>query len=72
VLPPPSGERLHEVYFRPPANAMEPETLLAVLRRRLGISAGNPPEVDMSRGEEKARPVGAAQNRAGSTARGRG
>jgi transcription-repair coupling factor (superfamily II helicase) len=36
ILPPPSGEKLHEVYFRPPANYLEPDTLLAVLRRRLG------------------------------------
>jgi transcription-repair coupling factor (superfamily II helicase) len=35
VLPPPSGEKLHEVYLRPPANYMDPETLLTVLRRRL-------------------------------------
>jgi hypothetical protein len=39
VLPPPSGERLSEVYFRPPPNSLEPETLLAVLRRRLGSTA---------------------------------
>jgi transcription-repair coupling factor (superfamily II helicase) len=36
VLPPADGERLHEVYFRPPSNSFEPETLLAILRRRLG------------------------------------
>lgn len=35
VLPPPTGERLHEVYLRPPANYMDPETLLRVLRKRL-------------------------------------
>ncbi len=39
VLPPPTGERLHEVYLRPPANYLEPETLLAVLRYRLGSPA---------------------------------
>jgi transcription-repair coupling factor (superfamily II helicase) len=41
VLPPPTGEKLHEVYFRPaPAALAEPATLLAVLRRRLdAISA---------------------------------
>jgi transcription-repair coupling factor (superfamily II helicase) len=36
VLPPPSGESLHEVYFRPPPAYMEPDTLVAVLRKRLG------------------------------------
>ncbi len=35
VLPPPTGEKLHEVYLRPPANYLEPETLLRVLRKRL-------------------------------------
>jgi hypothetical protein len=35
ILPPPGGEGLHEVYFRPPPNALEPETLLAILRKRL-------------------------------------
>ncbi len=35
VLPPPSGESLHEVYLRLPQNYLEPDTLLAVLRRRL-------------------------------------
>jgi hypothetical protein len=39
VLPPPSGEKLHEVYLRPPANYMEPETLLRVLRKRLATTA---------------------------------
>jgi transcription-repair coupling factor (superfamily II helicase) len=38
VLPPPSGERLHEVYLRPPANYMDPETLLRVLRKRLATT----------------------------------
>jgi len=37
VLPPPTGEKLHEVYYRPlPAAMAEPGTLLAVLRKRLG------------------------------------
>jgi hypothetical protein len=36
VLPPPAGEKLHEVYLRVTANYLEPETLLAVLRKRLG------------------------------------
>ncbi|MFM9996719.1 MAG: transcription-repair coupling factor [Phycisphaerales bacterium] len=35
VLPPPSGETLHEVYLRVPRNYLEPDTLLAVLRKRL-------------------------------------
>ncbi|MBL9032069.1 MAG: transcription-repair coupling factor [Phycisphaerae bacterium] len=35
VLPPPSGERLHEVYLRLPPSAFEPDSLLAILRRRL-------------------------------------
>jgi hypothetical protein len=36
VLPPPSGETLHEVYLRLPQNYLtEPDSLLAVLRRRL-------------------------------------
>ncbi|MBC7773305.1 MAG: hypothetical protein H7210_12475, partial [Pyrinomonadaceae bacterium] len=34
-LPPKSGEESCEVYFRPPPAYMEPETLLAVLRKRL-------------------------------------
>jgi transcription-repair coupling factor (superfamily II helicase) len=35
ALPPKSNEELAEVYFRPPTAYLEPETLLAVLRRRL-------------------------------------
>ncbi len=35
VLPPLSGETLHEVYLRVPPSYLEPDTLLAVLRRRL-------------------------------------
>jgi transcription-repair coupling factor (superfamily II helicase) len=42
VLPPPTGEKLHEVYLRPPPNYLEPETLLAVLRRRLAASVERP------------------------------
>jgi transcription-repair coupling factor (superfamily II helicase) len=38
VLPPPAGEKLHEVYLRVTANYLEPETLLAVLRKRLGAA----------------------------------
>jgi transcription-repair coupling factor (superfamily II helicase) len=41
VLPPPAGEKLHEVYLRVPPSYLEPETLLAVLRKRLG--AGSAP-----------------------------
>ncbi|MCC6952125.1 MAG: transcription-repair coupling factor [Phycisphaerales bacterium] len=36
-LPPKSNETLSEVYFRPHAGALEPATLLPVLRRRLGL-----------------------------------
>jgi transcription-repair coupling factor (superfamily II helicase) len=41
ALPPPSksedvDEPLSEVYFRPPSNYLEPATLVAVLRKRLG------------------------------------
>jgi transcription-repair coupling factor (superfamily II helicase) len=40
VLPPKSGDTLHEVYFRPPENYLvEPETLLLVLRRRMSDGA---------------------------------
>ncbi len=46
VLAPPTGERLAEVYFRPPPNHMEPETLLRILRHRLGATTGIPPSVD--------------------------
>jgi transcription-repair coupling factor (superfamily II helicase) len=35
TLPPPSGEKLHEVYWRMPESYLEPETLLRVLRKRL-------------------------------------
>jgi transcription-repair coupling factor (superfamily II helicase) len=35
LLPPPSGETLCEVYFRPPATYFEPMTLLRVLTKRL-------------------------------------
>jgi len=35
VLPPKTGEELSEIYFRPPASWMQPETLLGVLCRRL-------------------------------------
>ncbi|MCC6321992.1 MAG: transcription-repair coupling factor [Phycisphaerales bacterium] len=38
VLDPKSGEDLSEVYFRPPASWMVPETLLGVLRRRLNTA----------------------------------
>ncbi len=39
VLPPKSGDSLHEVYFRPPERyVVEPETLLLALRKRLGDS----------------------------------
>lgn len=38
LLPPPTGEKLSEVYFRPPAAYLEPGTLLRVLRTLL--SAG--------------------------------
>jgi transcription-repair coupling factor (superfamily II helicase) len=34
-LPPPTGESLHEVYFRPPPEYLVPYTLVAVLRHRL-------------------------------------
>ncbi len=39
VLPPPTGDRLHEVYVRVPEQYLEPDTLLAVLRRRLAMQA---------------------------------
>jgi transcription-repair coupling factor (superfamily II helicase) len=43
VLPPKSHEELAEVYFRPPPAYLEPETLLAVLRRRLcGLGGPDP------------------------------
>jgi transcription-repair coupling factor (superfamily II helicase) len=35
-LPPKEPGHPHEVYFRPPENYMDPETLLRVLRKRLG------------------------------------
>ncbi|MEX2217713.1 MAG: transcription-repair coupling factor [Phycisphaerales bacterium] len=37
VLPPPSGEKLHEVYWRVPPNYLDPETLVRVLRKRLSL-----------------------------------
>jgi transcription-repair coupling factor (superfamily II helicase) len=37
VLPPKDDSGLHEVYFRPPEAYFEPDTLTAVLRRRLGV-----------------------------------
>lgn len=40
VLPPKKGEESCEVYFRPPPEYLRPETLLAVLRRRLRTDAG--------------------------------
>ncbi|HLO40347.1 MAG TPA: transcription-repair coupling factor [Phycisphaerales bacterium] len=41
VLPPKTGDTLHEVYFRPPETyVVEPETLLFALRRRLAGGAG--------------------------------
>ncbi len=42
ALPPTSPGALGEVYFRPPESYMEPATLLAVLRRRLGIVEAPP------------------------------
>ncbi|MBX3391545.1 MAG: transcription-repair coupling factor [Phycisphaeraceae bacterium] len=51
VLPPRSGDTLHEVYFRPPENYLaEPETLLSVVRRRLA----GPGAQDDSRNEIEA------------------
>lgn len=35
VLPPKTGDQLSEVYFRPPPAYLEPQTLVAILRRRL-------------------------------------
>ncbi len=35
ILPPKSNEQLCEVYFRPPPKYLEPDTLMAVLRKRL-------------------------------------
>ena len=37
ALAPKSNESLSEVYFRPPAEYLEPDTLAAVLRRRLAV-----------------------------------
>lgn len=34
-----AGDTLHQVYYRPPANYLEPETLLRVLKARLGAGA---------------------------------
>jgi transcription-repair coupling factor (superfamily II helicase) len=50
TLPPPTGEKLHEVYLRPPTNYMEPETLLRVLRRRLAPDRGDLADDSPSRG----------------------
>ncbi len=38
TLPPQEGRGFEEVYFRPPESYLEPTTLLAVLRRRLGCA----------------------------------
>jgi transcription-repair coupling factor (superfamily II helicase) len=45
LLPPPSGETLSEVYFRPPENYMDPTTLLRVLRARLVAPASSTPSL---------------------------
>ncbi|MBK7405465.1 MAG: transcription-repair coupling factor [Phycisphaerales bacterium] len=43
-LPPKTNDTMHEVYYRPPENYMEPETLGNVLRARLGeAQAANQP-----------------------------
>ena len=34
-----SGEKLGEVYYRPPANYLEPQTLIRVLNNRLRAPA---------------------------------
>jgi hypothetical protein len=52
VLPPKDDSGLHEVYFRPPEAYFEPDTLTAVLRRRLGV----PGAVRLPRLEVVARP----------------
>ncbi len=44
VLPPASGEKLCEVYYRPPESYLEPDTLLRVLRTRFGSASGRQPE----------------------------
>ncbi len=38
------GEKLHEVYFRPPPSFLEPESLLLVLRRRFAPEWGAEPK----------------------------
>ncbi len=46
VLPPKSQGELAEVYFRPPERYLEPQSLLSILRRRLGpptVSSPPPP-----------------------------
>jgi transcription-repair coupling factor (superfamily II helicase) len=42
LLPPKAGEEACEVYFRPPDNYMEPETLLRVLRKHLCTAPSRP------------------------------
>jgi len=43
ALAPKTPGDLAEVYFRPPDAYLEPDTLLAILRRRLGVSASSAP-----------------------------
>ncbi|TVS07950.1 MAG: transcription-repair coupling factor, partial [Phycisphaerales bacterium] len=44
VLPPASGEKLSEIYFRPPESYLEPDTLIRILRTRFGSVSGRQPE----------------------------
>jgi len=53
-LPPKEAGGLCEVYFRPPDGYLEPATLLAVLRRRLGIT---PPETGAAASTANDRPA---------------
>ncbi len=55
-LPPKSTDSIAEVYYRPPAPYMEPETLLAVMRKRLCAAA---------EGAEELRPEGERSKAAG-------
>jgi len=52
VLEPKDGSPYSEVYFRPPATSFEPDTLLAVLRHRLGVPGAADQSANQSRGPQ--------------------
>jgi transcription-repair coupling factor (superfamily II helicase) len=70
ALPPKTGEQSCEVYFRPPESYLEPATLLAVLRQRLGGSGrGDSREDGRGKGRGEGREDGGDEGKDDRTSR---